>query len=149
VVPLRCLIHLYFKFPIKSLFTSSELNDGDAPHFESRELSERRKYFRVEWNSVAKIYGLDGHFAARCIVSNFSNGGAKIIGIDPRRIAAKFILRISPHGHFQACHVNRRLEDGLAVEFTDSAKHIRELVTQYRKLRSAPLPIHDADVEST
>ena len=103
-------------------------------------MRERRKHFRVEWNSVAKIYSCDGRFAARCIVSNFSNGGAKIIGIDPREIPAKFILRVSPHGYFQACHVIRRSKDGLAVEFTGSAKHIGELVTQQPEMQSVPSP---------
>ena len=46
-------------------------------------MRERRKNFRVEWNSAAKIYDRDGRFARLCIVSNFSNGGAKIIGLDP------------------------------------------------------------------
>jgi len=101
-------------------------------------MRERRKHFRVEWNSVAKIYSCNGRFATRCIVSNFSNGGAKIIGIETRGIPAKFILRISSHGYFQACHVVRRSKDGLAVEFTGSAKHIGELVTQQREMQSVP-----------
>jgi hypothetical protein len=40
---------------------------------------ERRKHFRVEWNSPATIY--DGQLPRCCIVSNFSNGGAKIVGV--------------------------------------------------------------------
>jgi len=96
-------------------------------------MRERRKSFRVEWKSVAKIFDCDGHFAAPCIVSNFSNGGAKIVGLDLRKVPADFILHISPHGHVQACHVIRRSKDGLAVEFTGSAKYIRQLVTQRRK----------------
>jgi hypothetical protein len=88
-------------------------------------MRERRKNFRVEWNSAAKIYGRDGRFAGRCIVSNFSNGGAKIIGLEPSTVPNEFILRMSPHSHAQRCHVIRRSKDGLAVEFTSSAKSIK------------------------
>jgi hypothetical protein len=41
-------------------------------------MRERRKNFRVEWNSPGKIYHRDGRFARLCIVSNFSNGGARL-----------------------------------------------------------------------
>jgi len=109
---------------------------------------ERRKTFRVEWNSVAKIYDCDGHFAGQCTVSNFSDGGAKIIGLNPRTVPANFILRISRHGHAQRCHVTRRSKDELGVEFTGSAKHISELVTRHRETQIAPLAIHDADIEA-
>ena len=60
-------------------------------------MRERRKNFRVEWNSPAKIYDCKGHFALPCIVSNFSNGGARIAGVEPGTVPDEFILRISPH----------------------------------------------------
>jgi hypothetical protein len=85
-------------------------------------MRERRKNFRVEWNSVAKIYDRNGRFARRCIVSNFSNGGAKIAGVEPSTVPDEFMLRISPHGHAQACHVTWRSKNGLGVEFTGDAK---------------------------
>ena len=46
-------------------------------------MRERRKNFRVEWNSAGKIYDRNGRFARHCMVSNFSNGGAKIVGLKP------------------------------------------------------------------
>jgi hypothetical protein len=46
---------------------------------------ERRKHFRVEWNSPATIY--DGQLPGCCIVSYFSNGGAKIVGVKATTIA--------------------------------------------------------------
>ena len=96
-------------------------------------MRERRKNFRVEWNSAAKIYDRDGRFARLCIVSNFSNGGAKIIGLDLRTVPNKFLLRISPRCRTQTCHVIRRSKDGLAVEFTADAKGTSELALGRRQ----------------
>ena len=96
-------------------------------------MRERRKSFRVEWNSPAKIYDRDGRFARLCIVSNFSNGGAKIIGLEPSTVPDEFILRISPRYRTQKCHVIRRSKDGLAVEFTAGAKDTSELALGARR----------------
>ena len=90
-------------------------------------MRERRKNFRVEWNSSARIYDLDGHFDRQCIVSNFSNGGAKIMGLKPDSVPDEFILRISPNCRAQMCHVIWRSNDALGVKFTESAKDVREL----------------------
>ena len=58
-------------------------------------MRERRKNFRVEWNAPAKIYDRNSRFARRCIVSNFSNGGAKIAGVEPGTIPNEFILPLT------------------------------------------------------
>ena len=84
-------------------------------------MRERRKNFRVEWKSPAEIYDSHGRFTRRCIVSNFSNDGAKIIGLEPSAIPDEFILRMSPRGRAKRCRVVRRLKDGLGVEFTADA----------------------------
>jgi PilZ domain. len=89
-------------------------------------MRERRKNFRVEWNSAAKIYDRDGRFARQCIVSNFSNGGAKIIGLEPSTVPDEFILRISPRCRAMRCHVIRRSVDGFGVEFTAGANGTSE-----------------------
>jgi len=89
-------------------------------------MRERRKNFRVEWKSPAKIYDRRGRFARQCVVSNFSNGGAKIVGLDPNTVPDKFILRISPHSRAQKCHVVWRSKDGLGVEFTGEAEATSE-----------------------
>jgi PilZ domain len=104
--------------------------------WETANMRERRKSFRVEWSSEAKIYDLEGRFARQCIVSNFSNGGAKIIDPNPSEVPDEFILRISSHCRPQKCHVTRRLKDSLAVEFTADAKGISELVLVDAKNRS-------------
>jgi hypothetical protein len=96
-------------------------------------MRERRKNFRVEWNSAAKIYDRDGRFPRRCIVSNFSNGGAKIIGLEPSTVPDEFILRISPACRTQKCHVIRRSKDGLAVKFAADAKDPSELALGRRQ----------------
>jgi PilZ domain len=96
-------------------------------------MRERRNNFRVEWNSAAKIYDRDGQFAALCIVSNFSNGGAKILGLEPDTVPDEFILRISPRTRAQRCQVIRRSKDSLGVKFTDSAKSTSELLDRPRK----------------
>jgi hypothetical protein len=85
-------------------------------------MRERRKNFRVEWNSPAKIYDCNGHFARLCVVSNFSNGGAKIAGVEPSTVPDEFILRLSPHGRAHRCHVTWRSKNGLGVEFSHNVK---------------------------
>ena len=100
-------------------------------------MRERRRNFRVEWNSAAKIYDCDGQFAALCIVSNFSNGGAKIVVLEPETIPDEFILRISPRTRAQRCQVIRRLKDSLGVKFTGSAKSTGELALGQRQKSSS------------
>jgi hypothetical protein len=104
-------------------------------HAEIVILRERRKNFRVEWNSPAKIYDCNGRFARPCVVSNFSNGGAKITGVELGTVPDEFILRISPHSHAHRCHVIWRSKDGLGVEFLDHAKAAGEpALSRRRKL---------------
>jgi len=80
---------------------------------------ERRKTFREEWNSLATMYHCDGRFARACIVSNFSNGGAKITGIDIAAVANEFMLRITPHSRLHRCRVVWRSKDSLGAAFAD------------------------------
>ena len=98
-------------------------------------MRERRKNFRIEWNSPGKIYHRNARFARHCIVSNFSNGGAKIVGLEPSTVPDEFILRISPHGHDHRCRVTWRSKDGLGVEFAGDAKGIREPAIGRRQKR--------------
>jgi hypothetical protein len=85
-------------------------------------LRERRKNFRVEWNSAATISDSIGRFIQQCVVNNFSSGGAKISGVEPDAIPDEFILRISPHSRPHRCHVVWRSKGGLGVEFTDDPR---------------------------
>ncbi len=83
---------------------------------------ERRKSFRVEWNSPATIY--EGGSTRSCILSNFSNTGAKITGVRPGTIPDEFTLRITPHGRPRRCRVRWRYGQSLGVEFTDRTPSI-------------------------
>jgi hypothetical protein len=85
-------------------------------------MRERRKNFRVEWNSFAKMFDCNGHFIGRCVVSNFSNGGARITGVHPDTAPDKFILRLTSHGRAHQCQIVWRSKDGFGVEFTDYVK---------------------------
>jgi hypothetical protein len=87
---------------------------------------ERRTTFRVEWNSAAMLYDCRGRRARPCVVSNFSNGGAKIIGVRPETLADEFLLRLSPHSRARRCRVVWRSEDALGVEFADRPAPIEE-----------------------
>ncbi len=88
-------------------------------------MREQRKNFRVEWNSSAKIYDHDGRLTQQCVVRNFSNSGARIVGVESRTVPDEFILRISPHGRIHHCRVIWRSKDGIGVKFTNESK--REL----------------------
>ena len=82
---------------------------------------ERRKNFRVEWNSEASIYDFDGDWTYACVVKDFSNGGAKITGVPVHDLPDRFMLRFlrGPNGA-RGCHVLWRSPDTLGVEFTDA-----------------------------
>ena len=80
---------------------------------------ERRKNFRIEWNSAATLYDRHCRRTRPCIVANFSNGGAKISGVRPETVPDEFMLRITPHSPPRKCHVIWRSTDALGVEFTD------------------------------
>ena len=108
---------------------------GIPSYSETANMRERRKNFRVEWNSPGKIYHRNGRFARLCIVSNFSNGGARITGVEPGTVPHEFILRISPHSRPHECHVIRRSRDGLGVEFTGNDRGMNE--PELRRRRKA------------
>ena len=88
-------------------------------------MRERRKNLRVEWNSRQRR-DRDGGFARLCIVSNFSNGGAKIVDPDPSALPDEFFLRLSPRSRARECHVVWRSRDGLGVKFIDEPKGLSE-----------------------
>jgi hypothetical protein len=112
----------HLKCLIKCLLTFAGFNVVNYILFGDRNMRERRKSLRVEWSSAARIYDLDGRFARPCIVSNFSNGGAKIIGLEPSTVPDEFLLRISPRIRAQRCYVTRRSKDGLGVQFRTGAQ---------------------------
>jgi hypothetical protein len=81
---------------------------------------ERRKNFRVEWNSSASIYDCDGNWGHSCVVKDLSNGGAKITAVPVSDVPDQFMLRIARGSRgTRKCHVLWRSPDALGVEFTD------------------------------
>ena len=88
-------------------------------------LRERRQSFRVEWNSPATIH--DGSLDRPCILSNFSNTGAKITKVVPATIPDEFMLSITPRGRKRACRVRWRYGEAVGVEFTDRGEAVDEL----------------------
>jgi PilZ domain len=84
---------------------------------------DRRKAFRIKWDSPATIYDVNRHLERPCIVSDFSIGGATLIGLRSRTIPDEFKLRLTAdYGRGRACRVIWRTEHSLGVEFTDRVK---------------------------
>jgi hypothetical protein len=100
---------------------------------------ERRKNFRIEWNSAATLYDRHGRRTRPCIVDNFSNGGAKISGIRPETVPDEFMLRITPHSPPRKCHVIWRSADALGVEFTDRRAEEPMGGAKHKHLRYEPV----------
>jgi hypothetical protein len=107
-------------------------------------MRERRRNFRIEWNSPGKIYDCEGHSAQSCTVSNFSNRGARIVGVEPDTVPDEFILRILPRSRAHAftqnnygCRVVWRSKDSLGVEFTEEPVRASKLMPARRKRRHA------------
>jgi hypothetical protein len=97
--------------------------------------NERRRNFRVEWNSPATIYDLERHLVRPCILTNFSNTGARITGVLASTIPDEFMLRISP-GRTRKCRVRWRLAFTLGVEFTDCMTKAEEVNSEHKMLEA-------------
>ena len=82
---------------------------------------ERRKNFRVEWNTAGKI-SVEGRAICSCTISNLSNGGAKISDVVSAKIPDRFVLQFSDGIAPRACEVSWRRDNELGVQFPVSAK---------------------------
>ena len=82
-------------------------------------LRDRRKNFRVEWNSPGTIYNREGESGYRCIVKDLSNGGVKISGVAVADVPDQFRLLIAGDSKTRICEVLWRKADSLGVKFTD------------------------------
>ncbi|HET9902795.1 MAG TPA: PilZ domain-containing protein [Xanthobacteraceae bacterium] len=79
---------------------------------------ERRRSFRVQWESPAYVELKDGRGRISCIVNNLSNGGARITCAEP--LPDEFILKLTPgRGHPRECRVVWRRNQDLGVQFVD------------------------------
>jgi hypothetical protein len=83
-------------------------------------LKERRKNFRVEWNTAGKIV-VDGRTICSCIISNLSSGGANISEVVSTEIPDRFDLHFPEVIAPRACQVSWRRDNELGVRFLASA----------------------------
>ena len=78
---------------------------------------DRRGAARVEWYSPAIIYDRDGLFGRRCVVSNLSNGGARLIVAQPDFVPDECTLKITADSGLRRCYVVWRTDEALAIKF--------------------------------
>ena len=74
------------------------------------------------------ICDTEGGSERPCILSNFSNAGAKITGVRPATIPDEFLLRITPHGRIGKCRMLWRSSSAstLGAVFTDLFSSVEE-----------------------
>ena len=84
-------------------------------------LKERRKNFRVEWNTAGKVV-VNGRTICSCIISNLSNGGANISEVVSTEIPDRFDLHFPEVIAPRPCQVSWRRDTELGIQFLASAK---------------------------
>jgi hypothetical protein len=83
---------------------------------------ERRRNFRVEWNTPARIRLPNSRSSLPCVVHNLSNTGARITSPEIARVPDQFTLELSPEGNrARVCRVVWRTSAELGVKFIASA----------------------------
>ena len=81
---------------------------------------ERRKSFRVEWgNSAGKVDLGDDRPPRKCIVSNLSDGGAKISGVTAALPDEFRLTLVFDKKQTFPCRVRWRADNEVGVSFTD------------------------------
>ena len=81
---------------------------------------ERRSNFRVEWNGEATI-AVKGRVVCSCIVSNFSNGGAKLSKVDANaKLPDLFYVQLFDQEAPRLCRVTWRRGDEIGIQFADA-----------------------------
>lgn len=91
---------------------------------------DRRKNFRIEWNSPACLYDRNGRFGRACIVSNLSNGGARIVVAEPETVSDICVLRITSHSPLRKCHVVWRTKEAIGVQFAETSRRTRSALVR-------------------
>jgi hypothetical protein len=87
---------------------------------------ERRKSFRIQWNSEAIMSAYEGDWSAPCILSEFSADGARISGVIVSDAPDHFVLRMARGVKPRNCRVLWRSPEALGVGFTDHAASERQ-----------------------
>jgi hypothetical protein len=97
-------------------------------------VDERRQHVRVEWVSPGIIYTGDGAGGRPCIVSNLSNGGAKLNAIRADGVPDEFMLSLNPRrGPSRKCYVVWRGKNALGVEFAEPFPTVSQPVVHRTK----------------
>ena len=99
---------------------------------------ERRSNFRVEWNGTAKI-AVQGRVVGSCIVSNLSNGGAKLRTVVANaKLPDQFYVHIFDQERPRLCSVTWRRGDEVGVQFADATTEpAKRTTTKATKLTPA------------
>ncbi|MBV8766637.1 MAG: PilZ domain-containing protein [Hyphomicrobiales bacterium] len=100
--------------------------------------SERRKNYRVQWHAWTMISACDGDWSCPCVLSDFSNGGAKLSGLNVRHIPDEFILRMARGVRPRHCRVLWRSADAVGVEFTKAGAGAEDELWRARTPRTWP-----------
>ncbi len=81
---------------------------------------ERRSNFRVEWNGEAKIT-VKGRVVCSCVVSNLSNGGAKLSKVDASaKLPDLFEILLLNQESPRLCRVTWRRDSEVGVQFAEA-----------------------------
>jgi hypothetical protein len=80
---------------------------------------ERRKDFRVEWNTSALMFDERGAEARPCVVRNLSNKGAKVLLQNAASVSCECKLRITEHSPLRSCVIVWRTNEAVGVQFLD------------------------------
>ena|ERR671918_338058 len=81
---------------------------------------DRRQHLRVEWFDTGTVELGNGLPQRPCVVTNLSNGGAKLSGLDAATLPDEFILRLtSSRNSARKCQVIWREKHELGVEFAE------------------------------
>jgi hypothetical protein len=94
---------------------------------------ERRKNFRIEWNSPGTIYNREDDPGYHCIVKDLSNGGVKISDVAVGKVPDQFSLRIAGDSKARKCQVIWRKADSLGVKFTDHSALVDKAISKRGK----------------
>ena len=86
---------------------------------------DQRKDIRVEWNSPGRFFNDGSHYGRPCVVSNLSNGGAKMILAANTVITDIFRLRITPHSPLRDCAIVWREGDVVGVQFVQPGQQVQ------------------------
>ena len=65
------------------------------------------------------LYDRDGLYGRRCVVSDLSNGGARLIVAQPDLVPDQCKLRICVHSPSRSCSVVWRTSEAVGIKFSD------------------------------